>query len=165
MLCVFLILLANRFHRVLTIKPSYRYHVPRSWLKPEKNLLVLHEELGGDPSKISFSTRSGQTICAHVSELDPPPVDTWKTDKDQTSQEPSLQLNCEQGWTITAVNFASFGTPTGDCGAFIEGSCHWDVLSIVHQVILLAFLHLFLLILVITLENPHILLKVLFIKA
>ncbi|XP_010316701.1 beta-galactosidase 6-like isoform X3 [Solanum lycopersicum] len=109
------------------------YHVPRSWLKPEKNLLVLHEELGGDPSKISFSTRSGQTICAHVSELDPPPVDTWKTDKDQTSQEPSLQLNCEQGWTITAVNFASFGTPTGDCGAFIEGSCHWDVLSIVHQ--------------------------------
>ncbi|MCD9645270.1 hypothetical protein HAX54_034096 [Datura stramonium] len=109
------------------------YHVPRSWLKPEKNLLVLHEELGGDPSKISFSTRSGQKICAHVSESDPPPVDTWKPNKDLTSQEPSLRLNCEQGWTITAVNFASFGTPTGDCGAFIQGSCHLDVLSIVHQ--------------------------------
>ncbi|WMV16098.1 hypothetical protein MTR67_009483 [Solanum verrucosum] len=109
------------------------YHVPRSWLKPGKNLLVLHEELGGDPSKISFSTRSGQKICAHVSESDPPPVDTWKPNKDLTSQEPSLQLNCDQGWTIAAVNFASFGTPTGDCGAFIKGSCHLDVLSIVHQ--------------------------------
>ncbi|KAK4361057.1 hypothetical protein RND71_020009 [Anisodus tanguticus] len=109
------------------------YHVPRNWLKPGKNLLVLHEELGGDPSKISFSTRSGQKICAHASESDPPPVDTWKPNKDLTYQEPSLQLNCEQGWTITAVNFASFGTPKGDCGAFIRGSCHFDVLSIVYK--------------------------------
>ncbi|KAM3285192.1 beta-galactosidase 8 isoform X1 [Capsicum chacoense] len=109
------------------------YHIPRSWLKPGKNLLVLHEELGGDPSKISFSTRSGQKMCAHVSESDPPPVDTWTPNKDFASQEPSLRLNCEQGWTITAVSFASFGTPTGDCGAFIKGSCHLDVLSIVHQ--------------------------------
>ncbi|PHU26380.1 Beta-galactosidase 8, partial [Capsicum chinense] len=109
------------------------YHIPRSWLKPGKNLLVLHEELGGDPSKISFSMRSGQKMCAHVSESDPPPVDTWTPNKDFASQEPSLRLNCEQGWTITAVSFASFGTPTGDCGAFIKGSCHLDVLSIVHQ--------------------------------
>ncbi|CAN4083968.1 unnamed protein product [Withania somnifera] len=109
------------------------YHVPRSWLKPGKNLLVLHEELGGDPSKISFSTRSGQKICACVSESDPPPVDTWRANKDLTSQEPELRLNCEQGWTITAVNFASFGSPTGDCGSFIQGSCHLDVSSIVHQ--------------------------------
>lgn len=119
---------------------------------------MLHEELGGDPSKISFSTRSGQKICAHVSESDPPHVDTWNPNKELMSQEPSLRLNCEKGWTITAVNFASFGTPAGDCGAFIQGSCHLDVLSVIHQVILLAFLHLFMHILVMTPENPHILL-------
>ncbi|XP_016511915.1 beta-galactosidase 6-like [Nicotiana tabacum] len=105
------------------------YHVPRNWLTPGKNLLVLHEELGGDPSKISFSSRIGQNICGHVSESDPPPVDTWKPNKDLAS----LRLSCEQGWNITALNFASFGTPKGDCGAFIIGSCHLDVLSIVHQ--------------------------------
>ncbi|KAJ8545578.1 hypothetical protein K7X08_018161 [Anisodus acutangulus] len=87
------------------------YHVPCSWLTPAKNLLVLHEELGGDPSKISLSMRSGQKICTHVSESDPPPVDTWKPNKDIAYQEPSLRLNCEQGWTIIAVNIASFGTP------------------------------------------------------
>ncbi|XP_047322873.1 beta-galactosidase 8-like [Impatiens glandulifera] len=39
-------------------KPSQRlYHVPRSWLKPKENTLVLFEEIGGDPSKISFATR------------------------------------------------------------------------------------------------------------
>lgn len=118
---------------ILTIKSSNRYHVPRNWLTPGKNLLVLHEELGGDPSKISFSSRIGQNICGHVSESDPPPVDTWKPNKDLAS----LRLSCEQGWNITALNFASFGTPKGDCGAFIIGSCHLDVLSIVHQVILI----------------------------
>lgn len=36
----------------------FRYHVPRSWLKPTKNLLVVFEELGGDVSKISLVRRS-----------------------------------------------------------------------------------------------------------
>ncbi|CAK9148226.1 unnamed protein product [Ilex paraguariensis] len=34
------------------------YHVPRSWLKPTQNLLVLFEELGGDASKISLVKRT-----------------------------------------------------------------------------------------------------------
>ncbi|KAL8200416.1 hypothetical protein R6Q57_011755 [Mikania cordata] len=34
------------------------YHVPRSWLKPTDNLLVLFEELGGDPTKVSLVKRS-----------------------------------------------------------------------------------------------------------
>ncbi|GJW16761.1 beta-galactosidase 8-like protein, partial [Tanacetum coccineum] len=35
------------------------YHIPRTWVNPGENLLVLHEELGGDPSKISVMTRNG----------------------------------------------------------------------------------------------------------
>ncbi|KAJ0026059.1 hypothetical protein Pint_09031 [Pistacia integerrima] len=39
-------------------RPTQRwYHVPRSFLKPTKNLLVVFEELGGDASKISLVKR------------------------------------------------------------------------------------------------------------
>lgn len=34
-----------------------RYHLPRSWLKPKENLLVLFEEWGGDPTGISLVKR------------------------------------------------------------------------------------------------------------
>ncbi|PKA59007.1 Beta-galactosidase [Apostasia shenzhenica] len=40
-------------------EPSQRwYHVPRSWLKPTGNLLVVFEEWGGDPSNILLVKRS-----------------------------------------------------------------------------------------------------------
>ncbi|PKI35189.1 hypothetical protein CRG98_044464 [Punica granatum] len=39
-------------------EPTQRwYHVPRSWLKPTRNLIVVFEELGGDVSKISLMKR------------------------------------------------------------------------------------------------------------
>ncbi|XP_052201301.1 beta-galactosidase 3-like [Diospyros lotus] len=45
-------------------EPTQRwYHVPRSWLKPTQNLLVIFEEVGGDASKISLVRRiTGKTI-------------------------------------------------------------------------------------------------------
>ena len=112
----------------------FRHHIPRTWVHPGENLLVLHEELGGDPSKISFLVRTGQKVCALVSEADPPPADTWKPKLKFLSQSPEVRLTCEQGWRITSVAFASFGTPTGDCGAFSPGSCHTNVLSTVQKV-------------------------------
>ncbi|KAL2501329.1 Beta-galactosidase 12 [Forsythia ovata] len=40
-------------------QPSQRwYHIPRSWLKPSGNQLVVFEEWGGDPTKISLVTRT-----------------------------------------------------------------------------------------------------------
>ncbi|XP_021747017.1 putative beta-galactosidase [Chenopodium quinoa] len=42
-------------------KPSQRwYHVPRSWLKPSGNLLVVFEEMGGDPRGISLVKRTAK---------------------------------------------------------------------------------------------------------
>ncbi|KAI5673161.1 hypothetical protein M9H77_13525 [Catharanthus roseus] len=39
-------------------KPTQRwYHVPRSWLKPMQNVLVVLEEMGGDASRISLVKR------------------------------------------------------------------------------------------------------------
>ncbi|ONI10286.1 hypothetical protein PRUPE_4G038600 [Prunus persica] len=109
------------------------YHIPRTWVHIGENLLVLHEELGGDPSKISLRTKTGQEICAHVSETDPPPADSWKPNSEFISQNPEVQLTCERGWHITSINFASFGTPIGKCGTFALGACNADILSIVQQ--------------------------------
>ncbi|KAG8647136.1 beta-galactosidase 7-like isoform X2 [Manihot esculenta] len=48
-------------------KPSQRYyHVPRDWLKGEDNQLVLFEELGGNPSLVSFQTVTVGTVCANA---------------------------------------------------------------------------------------------------
>ena len=121
--------ITNREERVM-----FRYHIPRTWVHPGENLLVLHEELGGDPSKISLLTRTGQEICAHVSEADPPPADSWKPNQVFNSQIPEVRLNCEQGWHVSMINFASFGTPSGNCGTFSPGICHVNVTSIVQQV-------------------------------
>ncbi|KAK2969871.1 hypothetical protein RJ640_030180, partial [Escallonia rubra] len=109
------------------------YHIPRSWVHPGQNLLVLHEELGGDPSKVSVLTQTGKEVCAHVSEADPSQADSWKPYSDVKSQGPEVRLACEQGWHITSINFASFGRPEGECGAFSPGSCHTNVLSIVER--------------------------------
>lgn len=111
-----------------------RYHIPRTWVHAGENLLVLHEELGGDPSKISLVTRTGQEICGHVSEADPPPADSWKPNLSFMSQSPEVRLTCERGWHITSINFASFGTPQGYCGTFSPGICHVNVLSLAQQV-------------------------------
>ncbi|KAK2965832.1 hypothetical protein RJ640_001804, partial [Escallonia rubra] len=92
------------------------YHIPRSWVHPGQNLLVLHEELGGDPSKVSVLTQTGKEVCAHVSEDDPPQADSWKSYPDVKSQGPKVRL-----------------APEGDCGAFSPGSCRANVLSIVQR--------------------------------
>jgi len=40
-------------------EPSQRwYHVPRSWLKPSGNLLVVLEEYGGDLAGVALATRT-----------------------------------------------------------------------------------------------------------
>lgn len=109
------------------------YHVPRSWINPGENLLVLHEEIGGDPSKVSVVTRTGQEICAVISQKDPAPVDSWKPNTELMPDGPQVQLSCEAGWRITSIRFASFGNPQGSCGAFAPGACHSEVASLIEQ--------------------------------
>ncbi|KAF2301046.1 hypothetical protein GH714_019578 [Hevea brasiliensis] len=47
------------------------YHVPRSWLNPTGNLLVLLEEWGGDPNGISLVRRKVDSVCADIYEWQP----------------------------------------------------------------------------------------------
>ncbi|CAM6119644.1 unnamed protein product [Calypogeia fissa] len=116
-------------------QPTQRwYHIPREWLeKDDDNLLVLFEEMGGDPSKVSIATRSQETICGHVSDSHPPPVSKWiqssKLSKEhqQKAVLPEVRLECSSGRKISHIVFASFGNSTGTCGKFQKGSCHASV--------------------------------------
>ncbi|KAL6510901.1 Beta-galactosidase 8 [Orobanche gracilis] len=108
-------------------KPSqHLYHVPRSWLKPNGNILVLFEESGGDPTKLSFATRETESICSRVSESHPLPVDMWTSSDEETRKTagPTLSLGCPSlDQVISKIKFASFGTPRGTCGSFSHGRC------------------------------------------
>ncbi|XP_004505982.1 beta-galactosidase 8 [Cicer arietinum] len=118
-------------------KPSQTlYHVPRSWLKPDNNTLVLFEESGGDPTKISIATKQIESVCSHVSESHPPPVSMWNLDTESgTEVGPVLSLECPSpNQVITSIKFASYGTPQGTCGNFNHGRCSSNgALSIVQK--------------------------------
>jgi hypothetical protein len=116
-------------------QPTQRwYHIPRDWLEEnDDNLLVLFEEMGGDPSAISIATRSQGTVCGHISESHPPPVSKWiqsskvSNERPQEVALPEMRLECASGQQIYHVVFASFGNSTGTCGSFKQGSCHSSV--------------------------------------
>lgn len=102
------------------------YHVPRSWLRPTHNLLVLFEEVGGDPSRISLVKRLVTSICADVTEYHPT-IKNWSVQNYGAAQNrvrPKVHLQCGTSQYISSIKFASFGTPTGTCGGFQQGLCH-----------------------------------------
>lgn len=102
------------------------YHVPRSWLYPRGNLLVVFEEWGGNPDGISLVKREIESVCADMYEWQP----TLMNYKMQASGKvnkplrPKVHLSCAPGQKMTSIKFASFGTPKGVCGSYTEGSCH-----------------------------------------
>jgi len=108
-------------------QPTQRwYHVPRSWLQPSRNLLVVLEELGGgDSSKIALAKRSVSSVCADVSE-DHPNIKKWQIESygEREHRRAKVHLRCAHGQSISAIRFASFGTPVGTCGNFQQGGCH-----------------------------------------
>ncbi|PIA52828.1 hypothetical protein AQUCO_01000597v1 [Aquilegia coerulea] len=109
-------------------QPTQRwYHVPRSWLKSTQNLLVVFEEIGGDAARISLATRSVSTVCADVSESHPNLANLNIESQEKSVLKinlPKVNLRCAPGHAISSIKFASFGTPSGTCGSFHQGSCH-----------------------------------------
>ncbi|XP_019193365.1 PREDICTED: beta-galactosidase-like [Ipomoea nil] len=103
------------------------YHVPRSWLRPTGNLLVIFEEWGGNPYGISLLKREIASVCAQMFEWQPQLMN-WEmqaSGKAERALRPKVHLSCGHGGkNITAIKFASFGTPEGICGDFQQGSCH-----------------------------------------
>ncbi|KAF8049209.1 hypothetical protein N665_2276s0002 [Sinapis alba] len=87
-------------------EPTQRwYHVPRSFLNAEgDNTLVLFEEMGGNPTLVRFQTTRVGSVCANVYEKN------------------IIELSCDRK-PISAIKFASFGNPDGNCGTFERGTC------------------------------------------
>ncbi|KAL2503608.1 Beta-galactosidase 16 [Abeliophyllum distichum] len=107
------------------------YHIPRSFLKPTDNLLVLFEEESGNPIGISIDTVSITKVCGHVSDSNPPPMISWKThtlsqdkQKKKYGRRPKVQLSCPPKTYISKILFASFGSLSGNCEGYAVGSCH-----------------------------------------
>ncbi|CAL5201599.1 unnamed protein product [Lathyrus oleraceus] len=67
------------------------------------NILVLFEEIGGNPQSVQFQTVTTGIICANVYE------------------GAQLELSCQSGQVISQIQFASFGNPQGQCGSFKKG--------------------------------------------
>ncbi|TYH65958.1 hypothetical protein ES332_D06G091000v1 [Gossypium tomentosum] len=105
-------------------EPSQRwYHVPRSWLKPSGNFLVVYEEWGGDPNGIALAKRTTASVCADIFEGQPTMKKRGMLIAGRISR-PKAHLWCPPGQKISKINFASYGMPEGSCGNFREGSCH-----------------------------------------
>ncbi|XP_020398852.1 beta-galactosidase 7 isoform X1 [Zea mays] len=93
------------------------YHIPREFLNPQDNTLVLFEEMGGNPQLITVNTMSVSRVCGNVNELSAPSLQ-------YKDKEPAVDLWCPEGKHISAIEFASYGGPTGDCKKFGFGRCH-----------------------------------------
>jgi len=105
-----------------------RYHIPRIYLNPKDNLLVIFEEERANPEKIEIETVDRDTVCSFITENQPPNINSWacKAGKFLSVVDklaPAATITCPTYKTIKAVEFASFGDPTGICGAFVMGKC------------------------------------------
>lgn len=80
--------------------------------------MVVFEEMGGDPTGISLLERKVGSACADIYEGQPS-LANW-----HTAAKPKAHLWCPPGQSISQIKFASFGTPQGKCGRYLEGSCH-----------------------------------------
>lgn len=89
-------------------------------------MLVLFEELGGDPTRITLVKRSVSSVCADVTEYHPT-FKNWQIEsygRPEEFHKPKVHLRCTPGQSISSIKFASFGTPLGACGNFQQGACH-----------------------------------------
>ncbi|KAK8626720.1 hypothetical protein V6N13_134352 [Hibiscus sabdariffa] len=104
------------------------YHIPRAYLKPTKNLIVVLEEEGGDPKGIEIVVVDRDTICSIISENHTPSPRLYKSVNGQLQAKsndvsPKADLTCPNQKKIVEVEFASYGDPYGSCGTYFFGNC------------------------------------------
>ncbi|XP_056169560.1 beta-galactosidase 11-like [Syzygium oleosum] len=104
------------------------YHIPRSFIKPTDNLLVVLDEDGGNPGSVEILNVDRDTICSYITEYHPPSVKSWARKNNHfrpvvEDAKPAAHLKCANHKKIVAIEFASFGNPYGICGNFNYGKC------------------------------------------
>lgn len=91
-------------------------------------MLVVLEEEKATPEKIEILNVDRDTICSSIAENDPGNVNSWVSRHGQfhpvvNAVGPQASLKCPSGKRVVAVEFASFGNPSGYCGKFAMGNC------------------------------------------
>ncbi|KAM7479444.1 hypothetical protein LguiA_027657 [Lonicera macranthoides] len=119
----------SSFRSPIGIPSQSEYHIPRPFLKPKDNLLVVFEETGGKINEVQVQTVNRDTICSYITELHPPSVKSWERTQNQFKPvvedvKSGAQLTCPEGKVISVVEFASFGDPLGVCGTYMLGTCN-----------------------------------------
>lgn len=123
-------------HSLMLFISEHRYHIPRSFFKPSGNTLIIFEERGGDPTKITFAKRHETMICSFISE-DHPQLDleNWDVNGKDNAVGALMNLKCPEGTSISSIIFASFGNPSGTCSSYRQGSCHYsNSISVIEKV-------------------------------
>ncbi|KAK6282884.1 hypothetical protein POUND7_016709 [Theobroma cacao] len=108
------------------------YQIPRSFLKPTQNLIVILEEQEGNPKDVEILLVNRDTICSYVTEYHPPSVRLFESKGGSLRAKvddlkPKAELTCPNQKKIVAVEFASFGDPFGACGSYSLGNCTFPV--------------------------------------
>ncbi|KAM3301619.1 hypothetical protein P3S67_016121 [Capsicum chacoense] len=87
-------------------QPSQRwYHVPRSWLKPSGNLLVVFEEWGGDPAGVSLARRATSRVCADILKTySSQGMDYHKELVETIMKVLAMSISCILHWERTALD-------------------------------------------------------------
>lgn len=92
-------------------------------------MLVIFEEEIASPEKIVIVNVNRDTVCSFISENYPPNIKSWssknqKLESTVANLGPEATIKCPNQKTIVAVEFASFGDPSGYCGGFTMGKCN-----------------------------------------
>ena len=95
---------------LLSPSPSSR----RSAFCSTRRAAAARQTAGFQASKVSLQARSPFPPTHRLSD----------TRCAQAEQDKSARLACPAGTVISSIEFASFGNPTGSCGAYQAGSCH-----------------------------------------
>ncbi|XP_019071397.1 beta-galactosidase 13-like isoform X2 [Solanum lycopersicum] len=108
---------------------QFEYHIPRAFVKPTGNVLVVFEETGGNPADIEIQTVNRDTICSIITEYHPPNVKSWERSGTNfvaivEDLKTGAHLTCPDNKIIEKVEFASYGNPDGACGNLAVGTCN-----------------------------------------
>ncbi|XP_038887431.1 beta-galactosidase 13-like isoform X1 [Benincasa hispida] len=113
----------------LKMPTQSEYHIPRTFIKPSENLLVILEEENHTPEKVEIVLVNRDIICSFITEYHPPNVKSWERKDKQfraviDDVKTGAHLQCPHDKKITSIEFASYGDPSGVCGNYQHGKCH-----------------------------------------
>ncbi|PWA50766.1 beta-galactosidase 14 [Artemisia annua] len=105
------------------------YHIPRAYLKPRNNLLVVYEESSGNIDGVVINTVNRDVICSYMFEDYPPNLNNWRIEGDVLKSivdNPKAEANliCDDAQKIIKeIQFVGYGNPWGSCGSYMQGTC------------------------------------------